>query len=62
MPPTRNLHTLTAVDERDQSFAEAVRAHSRVVDWYRSCGYVLDEVPRLPVANRVEHVLRVLLS
>ncbi len=46
--------------ERDQSFAEAVNVHGRVVQWYRSCGYVLHDVPRLPVPQRAEHVLRVL--
>ena len=46
--------------ERDQTFAEAVDVHARVLRWYRSCGYVLNEVPRLPVAQRAEHVLRTL--
>jgi len=46
--------------ERDQSFAAAVDVHDRVVQWYRSCGYALNEVPRLPVAQRADHVLRVL--
>ena len=46
--------------ERDQSFAEAVDVHAKVVRWYRSCGYALHEVPRLPVAQRAEHVLRIL--
>jgi len=46
--------------ERDQSFAEAVDVHAAVVRWYRSCGYALHEVPRLPVAERADHVLRVL--
>jgi len=48
--------------ERDQSFADAVDVHARVVHWYRSCGYVLHEVPRLPVTQRAEHVLRTLAS
>ena len=46
--------------ERDQSFAEAVHVHSKVVHWYRSCGYVLREVPRLPAPQRAAHVLRIL--
>ena len=46
--------------ERDQSFAEAVDVHAKVLLWYRSCGYVLNEVPRLPVAQRADHVLRIL--
>ena len=46
--------------ERNQSFAEAVEVYAKVVRWYRSCSYVLHEVPRLPVAQRAEHVLRIL--
>jgi predicted ATPase len=46
--------------ERDQSFADAVNVHARLVLWYRSCGYVLREVPRLPVPQRARHVLRIL--
>ena len=45
---------------RDQAFADAIEVHDKVVRWYRSCGYVLHEVPRLPVAQRTQHVLRVL--
>ncbi len=44
--------------ERDQSFAEAVNVHARLVKWYRACGYLLCDVPLLPVAQRAEHVLR----
>jgi len=46
--------------ERDQSFADAVDVHGRVVRWYAACGYRLDEVPRLPAAQRAEYVLRAL--
>ena len=58
LPPWDAIYTTDA--ERDQSFADAVRVHGRIVEWYRSCGYVLHEVPRLPVQQRAEHVLRVL--
>lgn len=58
LPPWELIYTNDA--ERDQSFAEAIDVHARIVRWYRSCGYVLGEVPRLPVAQRAEHVLRVL--
>jgi predicted ATPase len=58
LPPWDAIYANDA--ERDQSFAEAVDVHARVVQWYRSCGYDLNEVPRLPVAQRAEHVLRVL--
>jgi hypothetical protein len=56
LPPLEVIYANDA--ERDQSFAEAVDA--KVVRWYCSCGYVLNDVPRLPVAQRAEHVLRIL--
>jgi predicted ATPase len=58
LPPWEVIYAQDA--ERDQSFAEAVAVHAKVLRWYRSCGYVLHEVPRLPVAQRAEHVLRIL--
>jgi predicted ATPase len=56
LPPWEAIYANDA--ERDQSFADAVDVHAKVVRWYRSCGYDLNEVPRLPVAQRAEHVLR----
>jgi hypothetical protein len=47
LPPWESIYTTDA--ERDQSFAEAVAVHARIVEWYTACGYVLHEVPRLPV-------------
>jgi predicted ATPase len=58
LPPWEAIYTTDA--QRDQSFADAVAAHARVVRWYRSCGYRLTEVPCLPVADRAAYVLRVL--
>ena len=58
LPPWETIYATDA--ERDQSFAEAVDVHAKVVRWYRSCGYVLNEVPRLPVARRARHVLSIL--
>jgi predicted ATPase len=58
LPPWRAIYVND--DERDQTFAEAVDVHARIVGWYRSCGYTLHEVPRLPVAERARHVLRTL--
>src|SRR5262249_46225013 len=58
LPPWEAIYAQDA--ERDQSFTEAVRVHARVTGWYRSCGYTLHEVPRLPPAERAQHVLRVL--
>lgn len=58
LPPWEAIYSTDA--ERDQSFADAVDVHARVERWYRSCGYVLNEVPRLPGPQRAEHVLRAL--
>ena len=60
LPPWEAIYTNDAA--RDQSFADAVDVHDKVVQWYRACGYVLHEVPRLPVAQRAQHVLRVLAT
>jgi len=58
LPPWEAIYANDA--ERDQTFADAVDVHHRLMRWYRSCGYVLHDVPRLPVAQRAQHVLRVL--
>jgi len=58
LPPWEGIYANDA--ERDQSFADAVAVHAEIVEWYTSCGYALNEVPRLPVTQRVEYVLRVL--
>ena len=58
VPPWEVIYAIDA--ERDQSFSEAVDVHAKVVRWYRSCGYLLNEVPRLPVAQRAQHVLSAL--
>jgi predicted ATPase len=58
LPPWESIYTTDA--ERDQSFAEAVAVHARIVEWYTACGYVLHEVPRLPAAARAKYVLRML--
>ena len=60
LPPWEAIYATDL--ERDQSFAEAVHVHAKVVAWYRWCGYDLHEVPRLPVPQRSEHVLRVLAA
>ena len=60
LPPWESIYTNDA--ERDQSFSEASDIHAKIVQWYRSCGYLLDEVPRVSVAKRAEHVLRTLAA
>jgi len=58
LPPWEAIYANDAA--RDQSFAEAVHVHVKVVEWYRACGYAIKEVPRLPVAERAAYVLGIL--
>src|SRR5262245_60607679 len=58
LPPWEEIYAQDA--ERDQSFAEAVRIYDKIVEWYRSCGYSLHELPRCPAAQRAVLVLQVL--
>jgi predicted ATPase len=58
LPPWQDIYTQDA--ERDQSFSEAVTICDKIVRWYRVCGYTPHELPRLPVAQRAAHVIRVL--
>ena len=58
LPPWEAIYVMDA--ERDHTFAEAVGVHAKVVAWYRSCGYSVHEVPRLPAGQRAKYVLRIL--
>ena len=58
LPPWKAIYTNDT--ERDQTFAEAVNVHVKLVEWYRACGYMLHQVPCLPVPERANHVLRLL--
>jgi predicted ATPase len=58
LPPWQDIYTQDA--ERDQTFDEAVSVHARLVQWYGACGYILHEVPRLPVSQRAHQVLHAL--
>jgi predicted ATPase len=60
LPPWQAIYRTDT--ERDHSFAHSQRVHGNVVQWYRQCGYKLYEVPRVGVAERARHVLRVLTS
>jgi predicted ATPase len=55
LPPWEAIYVKDT--ERDHSFAHAVNAHAQLERWYTSCGYQINEVPRLAVAKRAEHVL-----
>lgn len=57
-PPWEAIYANDA--ERDQSFEESVNIAQRTWDWYGRCGYELVEVPRVSIAERRAHVLRVL--
>ena len=58
LPPWEAIYANDA--ERDQTYGEGVEVYEKILRWYRSCGYDVDEVPRLPVTERARHVLRVL--
>ena len=58
LPPWSDIYRTDA--ERDHSFDHAERVHCEVVRWYRTCGYEVHEVPRLPVEQRADHVLQAL--
>jgi predicted ATPase len=58
LPPWEAIYVTDA--ERDHSYAHAVRVHSQLVSWYRTCGYELCEVPRLSAPERARHVVQVL--
>jgi predicted ATPase len=58
LPPWQDIYTTDT--ERDHSFPWVEQVHSHLVQWYRSCGYVLHEVPRLSVVARAEFVIQTL--
>ena len=60
LPPWRAIYVTDA--ERDHDFEHAVEVHKGLVRWYSSRGYLLHEVPCLPVAARAKHVLLTLAS
>jgi len=58
LPPWSAIYTTDS--ERDHAFAWVEHVHNQLVQWYLSCGYVLCEVPRLPVAARAQFVVHAL--
>ena len=60
LPPWEAIYVNDA--ERDHSFAHAVAVHEQLERWYRRCGYRINEVPRVAVAHRAEHVLQALTN
>lgn len=60
LPPWEAIYTTDG--ERDQTFAQAVRVHETVTQWYRKCGYEIIEVPTGTVAERYAYILRALAN
>jgi predicted ATPase len=60
LPPWEAIYTTD--DERDQTFADALRVHAMLDTWYRRCGYDVVEVPRTSVAERYVFVLNTLVA
>jgi len=60
LPPWEAIYQTDA--ERDHSFAHAERVYSRLLQWYRWCGYAINEVPRTEVTQRAKHILRTLAA
>jgi len=54
-PPWEGIYSCDT--ERDQTFADAVRVHATIVQWYRRCNYEVIEVPRLPTIERCAYIL-----
>jgi predicted ATPase len=60
LPPWEAIYRTDA--ERDHTFDHAQRVHLQLVRWYRWCGYEVTDLPRVGVAQRVEHVLHLLAA
>lgn len=55
LPPWEAIYATDA--ERDHTFAHATSVNGTLLDWYRRCGYRINEVPRLSVVERCDYVL-----
>ena len=58
LPPWKEIYRTDS--ERDQTFAESVRVHDALREWYLRCGYEIVIVPPGPVAGRCDLVLKTL--
>ena len=58
LPPWEEIYITD--DERDHTFAHAVRVYESLVAWYQLCGHHVAPVPKLPVAERCDYVLSAL--
>ncbi len=48
--------------ERDHSFSHAASVYVSLLRLYTRCGYLINEVPCVPVEQRVSHVLQALAN
>jgi len=60
LPPWEAIYRTDA--ERDQTFEESVRVHEAVREWYVQCGFEPIEVPRGPIEERRDFVLRHMIA
>jgi predicted ATPase len=58
LPPWREIYRTDS--ERDHTFEHAQRVYHDIIQWYGRCGYEINEVPRLPVEQRLKNVLETL--
>lgn len=55
LPPWGEIYVTD--DERDQTFADSVRVHNAICDWYARLDYELVEVQPAPIEDRCRFVL-----
>ena len=60
LPPWKEIHT--ADNERYENFEEALRIHDCLQNAYESFGYTVIEVPKVPIDDRVDFILKELNS
>jgi predicted ATPase len=58
LPPWEEIYQTDS--ERDHTFAHALRVHHSLLSWYQRCGFLVHEVPRARVEDRVQHLLHAL--
>jgi predicted ATPase len=55
LPPWQAIYVTDS--ERDQTYADAVRVHAEIVDWYKTFGYRIIAVPPASVEHRASQVI-----
>ncbi len=58
LPPWEAIYRTDS--ERDHPFEHALRVHESLLSWYGRLGYDIQEVPRLAVPQRAQHLLQAL--